>query len=274
MASFHGPIDLSGVPPPRPFGLVRQTSVNSDYDPAPRPYEAFDVDRAQEDGATFYHTMAGVLDISASVAAFANNNDAPESTILLDETGSMVDMGPEPVQACNAYIRDQSANGVEGARVSFIKFSDRIHVVYRSKLATDPTAAIEEYRPDGMTALFDALRFTILTANKPQFVLIITDGKDNISVTRNTEINGLIERAKGCGWDFRFVGCNAIAREQGAVLPMPEVSMQGVPEGEEPPPLPTILLRASTVTTETWRSSSVPEAERSDDTYRSSSVTG
>jgi hypothetical protein len=260
------PVDLDSIPPPPPgLGRRQMSVVTSDqmYDEPPNNFDGpprnFDVRRVA-DGDMFFHDAVAVLDMSVEMASLTENNDAPESTILLDETGSMLELGQEPLQAANAYIEDQSRNGVPGSRVSLVLFNDRVKVVYRSKLATEATPLdAATYRPDGMTALFDALRFVILTASKPQYAVIITDGKDNTSLTRTAEINALIDRAKLAGWQFRFVGCNQMAREQAAAMPVQDVTMEGVPEGQDAPPLPTILMRESSNTTDMWlrRTSSV-----------------
>jgi Mg-chelatase subunit ChlD len=76
-----------------------------------------------------------------------------------------------------------------------------------------------DYKCEGMTALYDALRFGILTSNEPKEVVVVTDGQDNSSVTNQEELNGLMHRAKMGGWRFTFIGCNAGAMRQTTDLP-------------------------------------------------------
>jgi hypothetical protein len=72
-----------------------------------------------------------------------------------------------------------------------------------------------------MTAAYDAVRYVILTSEKPLAIVFVTDGEDNSSTTTHTEIRALIQRAKDCGWTFEFVGCNLEAMGESQRMGMP-----------------------------------------------------
>ena len=141
-----------------------------------------------------------------------------DTTIILDETGSMETMGREPMDAVNAYIKEQRDTGLP-VTATLIKFNSIIKVVYEDKpIAED--ANITQYNPEGMTALNDTIRYAILSAVTPRAIIIVTDGADNLSITTQSEINTLIERATALGWVFTFVGCTYEAMQQASIMPI------------------------------------------------------
>lgn len=140
-----------------------------------------------------------------------------DSTIILDETGSMESMGREPMDAVKAYIKEQRDTGLP-VSATLIKFNSTIKVVYEDKPISED-ANITSYNPEGMTALNDTIRYAILTAKTPRAVIIVTDGQDNLSVTTQSETNALIERATALGWVFTFIGCTFEAMKQASIMP-------------------------------------------------------
>jgi hypothetical protein len=146
-----------------------------------------------------------------------NPSEVMDSTIIVDETGSMIDMGDEPIRAVNEYIKGQRESGFD-VNITIIRFAN--HIAMTKKDITDPDLNINDYEPNGMTALIDAVIFGILNGTKPQHVVILTDGKDNISVRTLDEMNELIQRAESCGWTFTFIGCNKDGYEQGTQFRM------------------------------------------------------
>ena len=146
-----------------------------------------------------------------------NPSEVMDSTIIVDETGSMIDMGDEPIHAVNEYIKRQRESGF-AVNITIIRFAN--HIVMSKKDITDPDLNINDYEPNGMTALIDAVIFGILNGTKSQHVVILTDGRDNISVRKLDEMNELIQRAESCGWTFTFIGCNKDGYEQGTQFRM------------------------------------------------------
>ena len=144
--------------------------------------------------------------------------------ILLDETGSMTGMKQEAIDGVNDYldkIADVSAD--EDVTVSLTKFDSK---GFRSLMEEVPIAQAirlnaENYSPDAMTNLFDAIghiirqtgtvqkRMTKTFSQVPVFVLIVTDGGENASRELNRDaVNSLIKEHEGEGWTFLYVGAS------------------------------------------------------------------
>jgi len=176
-----------------------------------------------------------------------------DSTVILDETGSMESMGNEPVQSVNSYIDGQRESGFSGLYIRVIRFNEYIY--HSSAIPVTNYLAIMDYKPRGMTALFDAIAYAILTAEKAQHIVIVTDGMDNSSVIKLHALNTLIQKAESLGWSFTYIGCTPEAFNQGQKLKMsnapvfteecpidPEFDLEGVPP---PPPLLRAMSSAS-----------------------------
>lgn len=104
--------------------------------------------------------------------------------VVIDESGSMSSMGPEPVQAMNMFIADQKRNAGD-SRLSLYTFNTEVRRVYTEV----PLATVNEYtdyNPNGCTALYDAIGGAISNKVKEgrhenTILVIITDGMDNSS---------------------------------------------------------------------------------------------
>jgi hypothetical protein len=70
-----------------------------------------------------------------------------DSTIILDETGSMEMMGKEPMDAVNAYIKEQKESGLD-VSLTLIKFNSLINVVYEDKPISSDDVNIKNYNSD------------------------------------------------------------------------------------------------------------------------------
>jgi len=223
-------------PPPVP-SLARQPSISTDID--------CELDPITSVYTKQFHTIVKTMDMEKTLPAFVPGN-VMDSTIILDETGSMASMKDEPVQSLNSYIDVQRTSGFN-VNITVVRFNEYIR--YTLPLSVhDPNLTISDYEPNGMTALFDAIIFGILTATTPQNVVIITDGANNSSMKRLDELNTLIERAEACGWIFTFIGCTREAYEQGTqikTLSNP-VYTNGCDMNLEGAPPPPTLSRAMT----------------------------
>jgi len=216
----------------------------------------------------YHHTIVENYDLNKELPIH-NQSDVMDTTIILDETGSMRDMGTEPVESVNGYIKGQQESGF-AVKIRIIRFAENILVM--EKDVADPEINIDDYEPDGMTALIDAVIFGILYGDKPQHFIIVTDGKDNMSVKSIKEMNDLIERAELCGWKFTFIGCTKEAYNQGTQFRMSSQPISLEREGAPPIPLFSAMRQLSENTSNLNREYS---AKRSDtkrsDTKRSHS---
>jgi Mg-chelatase subunit ChlD len=146
--------------------------------------------------------------------------------IVLDSSGSMAAMQREAVDGYNEQVRElQKPENVKlGYRVSLVTFNT---VVEDPKIWDKPISEIKEltmndYVPNGMTALLDAIGSTIsrmekLNSNKTppkgtnvaNLLIIITDGQENNSKEHKIEVvRPLIKKLQKGNWTFTFMGAN------------------------------------------------------------------
>jgi hypothetical protein len=144
---------------------------------------------------------------------------APEAVnhtvVILDSSGSMANFGKQPLDALNEQI--QAARAVETRyqkRLSIVTFSTMVDApVVWNKDVLD-VEDLMDYRPDGMTALYDAIgsTFTMLERYDVEgssfLVLIITDGLENNSKQYDESyVQELIESKKSKGnWTITYQG--------------------------------------------------------------------
>ena len=139
--------------------------------------------------------------------------------IVLDKSGSMESVRQATIDGFNRFRHDQLEMGGD-ALVSLTLFDSVVAEVcsavpLRELTDLDRTT----YRPDGMTALYDAVgaaiaRTDALIATKvvqPERVLfaIITDGQENASHTHErAAVFDMVRTHEEAGWSFVFLGAN------------------------------------------------------------------
>ena len=137
--------------------------------------------------------------------------------VILDESGSMQNMGNEPVQSVNAFLEEQKKDSVDdGAVFTFTTFNTKSKVIVdHVPIVSAEAIAEDSYKPGGGTALNDAVCFTIeaeLKSDKPtnKVVLIITDGQENASQYYTTEDTRkmIADCQENHDWKFIFIGAN------------------------------------------------------------------
>lgn len=137
--------------------------------------------------------------------------------VILDKSGSMQNMGNEPVQSVNAFLEEQKKDSVDdGAVFTFTTFNTKSEVIVdHIPIVSAEAIAEDSYKPDGSTALNDAVCFTIeaeLKSDKPtnKVVLIITDGQENASQYYTTEDTRkmIADCQENHDWKFIFIGAN------------------------------------------------------------------
>ncbi len=159
------------------------------------------------------------------------NNDITELVFILDRSGSMAGLESDTVGGFNGMLHKQKAQ--EGrAFVTTVLFDDQIETLHdRIPLAETPRITEKEYYVRGCTALLDAVGGTVKKIEnihkyaRPEDVpartlfVITTDGYENASreFTAN-EVKRLVEKKKGEGWEFLFMGANIDAVETAATI--------------------------------------------------------
>ena len=153
-------------------------------------------------------------------------NNCTELVFILDRSGSMAGLESDTIGGFNAMI-DKQKKQEGGCWVSTVLFSDRSQVVHdRLPLEEVPPMTEKEYFVGGCTALLDAIGDAVKhIANihkyaRPEDVpehtlfIITTDGLENASHRYgSSEVKKLIEKKKGEGWEFLFLGANIDAVE-------------------------------------------------------------
>lgn len=157
-----------------------------------------------------------------------------EVLFLLDQSGSMEEWGLEPMRGYNRFLADMKDLGVTDAKLELMTFSDHC-CVYESMRPMSRSMKLyaDNYRPDGNTAIYDALCETILRTlarhaaqGRPQrtLVVMLTDGEENSSTKFTAEDTArMVNRARHVfGWEFVLIGvgvkADQIARDVG-ILP-------------------------------------------------------
>jgi hypothetical protein len=141
--------------------------------------------------------------------------------IIFDESGSMEFMGKEPVQSLNAFI-DEQKKGDNNCIYTLVTFSDNHKTVFdHVNIKEIEEMKYEDYKPNGCTALNDAIYETISREleknNKNGICLIITDGEENASKKyRSKDVRKIVNLAKNTyNWDIRFIGANIDSIKEG-----------------------------------------------------------
>jgi hypothetical protein len=150
--------------------------------------------------------------------------------IILDKSGSMQDCIDNTISGFNEQIQHirKMATTYEDQEITLglTTFSDRSELLFFDAPSDKATLLSKNnYRPDGMTALLDAIGHTSLrieeymksNRNLPTtaVVVILTDGHENSSTSFNlAEIRTLISRLEATGnWTFSFIGATLDAAE-------------------------------------------------------------
>jgi hypothetical protein len=142
--------------------------------------------------------------------------------VVLDRSGSMDFIARPTVEGLNSFIKEQR-NAKGDATMTLVQFDHEYQIDYTAKPIKDVKDLIngETFRPNGTTALFDAVGKTINDLNTTDDVIfvIITDGHENASKEYDQKkVFGLIEEKKNMGWNFLFLGANQDAIKAGTSM--------------------------------------------------------
>lgn len=151
------------------------------------------------------------------------NPNKTSITVVLDKSGSMSNVRDDTVGGFNFFVESQKALPGE-CEISLIQFNDVSNFTYKSMNLQELKQGLllEEYRPNGGTALLDAVGKAInekgtelsnlKEEDRPSKVMfvIITDGAENASKEFSVDkIKEMIEQQKNVySWDFTFLGAN------------------------------------------------------------------
>lgn len=177
------------------------------------------------------------------------NND--EIICIIDRSGSMGAIASDAIGGFNTFLEDIRADDQDGL-FTLILFNQDYDIVHHSSPLNDiePLDG-RTYRPDGLTALHDAVGITLTKALKSfrekddsvkpsgVTVAILTDGMENASQKYDSkQVAALIDEAREqLGWEFVFLAANQDAVLTARELNIPdfdasnfEASHQGIHE--------------------------------------------
>ncbi|CAL6030477.1 von_Willebrand factor type A domain-containing protein [Hexamita inflata] len=158
--------------------------------------------------------------------------DLMEVVAILDMSGSMSSLTHDTIGGFNAYL-SQLRKQAKDIKITLIVFNTQSSVVWNHQnVKSSQNLGTNIYRPDGGTALYDALGTAINNmkshiqelseANKPGKVsfFVTTDGEENSSSSYNiSQVKQLITKAtEDDKWEFMFAGANIDAHAAGQQL--------------------------------------------------------
>ena len=145
-----------------------------------------------------------------------------EIICILDKSGSMDSLRAETITGLNQFIEDQKQEpGL--CNFSLVQFNHEVVTsISRCPIQNIKPLHSASYKPDGYTALLDAVGGTLKRAMEAHFLLpagqapdkvlvfIITDGHENASrLYSRVQVGNMIKQLQtNKGWEFQFFGAN------------------------------------------------------------------
>ena len=131
---------------------------------------------------------------------------------VIDRSGSMESVKDDAIGGFNTFLEEQKKLP-DKATFTLIEFNHGTQVKYSDvDISEVKPYTIDTYRPEGMTALYDAVGKGIGEATRKGdahkvIVVILTDGHENSSheVTKEA-VSKMIEQHTAEGWAFIFLG--------------------------------------------------------------------
>lgn len=163
------------------------------------------------------------------------NNALTELIMIIDRSGSMEHLQQETIDTINIVVRAQEAEAGELVDLTVALFDTTVDIVYdgvrSTALASEPLNT-RNYKPDGCTALHDAVATVIDRAGKrladraeadrpgAVVVVILTDGMENASSNHTlADVAAKIDhQRKEYNWQFLFLGANQDVWETGRAM--------------------------------------------------------
>lgn len=155
-------------------------------------------------------------------------------SVVLDESGSMVNCWADTIIGFNEYVNGQRAADAGDCWLTLNKFEGgRIKTVFaNTDIKNAPELNNKNYTPAGGTNLLDAIGYTIEQVNtvlsskkkceRPGVIIVImTDGDENQSRKYNNEmIKSMVAAAEKADWSFVFLGANIDSFSVGSTFGM------------------------------------------------------
>lgn len=146
--------------------------------------------------------------------------------VVLDESGSMLSRQDDTIDAVNNFLGEQAKETSTLALVSIMAFATKTRwlaketsIVHVDRLELNR----QNYRPDGWTALYDAVGKAAAEAqnsgSNDGIVVIVTDGGENASQEFKIDgVKDIIMQMEQRGWSFIFLGADVNAWTVGSAM--------------------------------------------------------
>jgi hypothetical protein len=147
---------------------------------------------------------------------------------VLDETGSMEPVREPTVGALKEWLSGLKKDLPRDTPVTFVRFNSAQikRAIDDQPLEVVSATEFDDYAPNHMTPLWDAVGQTILQTEKRVvgddgvLFTVMTDGQENSSQEFSAQqVRALIEKHKAAGWKFMFLGADidayALSRQLG-----------------------------------------------------------
>lgn len=135
-----------------------------------------------------------------------------EIVAIIDRSGSMQSVIDDAIGGFNAFLEEQQKLP-DKATFTLIEFNQGTYIKYNGVDIADVEPYTQQtYKPDGMTALYDAVGKGVGEAarrgeKRKVIVVILTDGHENSSheITKQ-QVSDMVEKYTKEGWGFVFLG--------------------------------------------------------------------
>ena len=141
--------------------------------------------------------------------------------VVLDRSGSMQAVRDATIEGFNGWLADIQGSAPESITSVILFSTESLRFYDRVMAKAIRPLTREDYRPDGFTALYDAVGEAVdalaATMTKPKkdraLVVIITDGQENSSRQMNREtLRAKIAELEATGkWTFTYLSAHADA---------------------------------------------------------------
>ncbi len=153
--------------------------------------------------------------------------------VILDRSGSMMPLREVAVQGYNETLdviraAQQQYNLEQQNLVTLTLFNHLVTDVYDCDTVQNlPNLLLQDYRPDGMTAMLDAIGISLTKLrnkldslqNATAVVTIISDGEENYSsIYKYKDIAAMVDTLKNQGVMFVFIGTNQNVQQTAEAL--------------------------------------------------------
>ena len=150
---------------------------------------------------------------------FPNSSPKTYIAFVLDKSGSMQNIRDVAIRGFNDQLESITREANPNTFVSLVTFSTFVTpIFFNRRINQVEKLDYFNYQPEGWTALYDAVGYTIsrleneseYDSNTAFLVVIISDGYENRSVDyTSSKLANLITRKQHSGrWTFAYVGAN------------------------------------------------------------------